>query len=161
MTGTAGAAPLVSAPTLRHVFDVRIQVATPWEVGATAAGERRVIAITGGTVAGPELSGTVLPGGADYQTIAPHGLTHLHARYAIETEAGERVYVENTGIRFGPPDALERIRRGLPIDPALIYFRTAPRFETAAPRLAWMATTLFIASGERAPDEVRLSVFQV
>lgn len=153
--------PLVAAPVLRHVFDARVAVAAPWEVGAGPAGERRVIAITGGMVEGPELTGTILPGGADYQTIAPDGLTHLHARYWIETRHGERVYVENTGIRFGPPEALDRIRQGLPVDPALIYFRTTPRFETTAPRLAWMTTTLFVATGRRTPDEVQLSVFAV
>ncbi|MEH3144704.1 MAG: DUF3237 domain-containing protein [Methylobacterium frigidaeris] len=153
--------PLLPAPVLEHVFDARIDVAVPCEVGLTAAGQRRVIAITGGTVSGPALSGRVLPGGADYQTIAADGLTHLHARYVIEAADGALVYVENTGLRFGPPEALARIRRGEPVDPVLIYFRTGPRFETSAPGLAWMATSLFVASGARAPDHVALSVFRV
>ncbi|GJD49326.1 hypothetical protein OPKNFCMD_2056 [Methylobacterium crusticola] len=148
-------------PTLEHVFDAEIAVAAPCEVGLTASGARRVIAITGGRVSGPALRGRVLAGGADYQTIAADGLTHLHARYVIEAEDGARVYVENTGLRFGPAEALERIRRGEPVDPALIYFRTVPRFETAAPRLAWMAASLFLATGARAPDHVALSVFRV
>ena len=153
--------PIVPIPRLGHVFDAWIDVASPWEVGPTADGERRVIAIAGGRIEGPDLEGTILPGGADFQTIAPSGLTHLHARYTIETRAGERIYVENTGIRFGAPEALDRIRRGLPVDPAEIYFRSAPRFETAAPRLAWMRTTLFVAAGQRTPDQVLLSVFSV
>ena len=117
-----GMAPLVSAPQLEHAFDARIDVATPCEVGLTAAGQRRVIAITGGIVDGPALRGSVLPGGADFQTIASDGLTRLHARYVIETGDGERIYVENDGLRFGSPEALSRLRRGLPVDPALIYF---------------------------------------
>jgi Protein of unknown function (DUF3237) len=152
---------MLPAPTLEHVFDARIAVAVPVEVGVTVAGARRVIAITGGTVSGPALSGRVVPGGADYQTIAADGLTQLHARYVIEAGDGARIYVENTGLRFGPPEALERLRRGEPVDPALIYFRTAPRFETAAPHLAWMQTSLFIATGARAPDHVALSVYRV
>ncbi|MET7246456.1 DUF3237 domain-containing protein [Methylobacterium sp. EM32] len=152
---------MLPVPTLEHVFDARIAVAIPYEVGATSAGARRVIAITGGTVSGPALSGRVLPGGADYQTIAADGLTQLHARYVIEAGDGARIYVENTGLRFGPPEALERLRRGEPVDPGLIYFRTAPRFETAAPSLAWMQTSLFLATGARAPDHVALSVFRV
>ncbi|KTS24198.1 hypothetical protein NS228_26310 [Methylobacterium indicum] len=151
----------IPAPALEHVFDARILVAVPYEVGETTAGSRRVIAITGGTVSGPGLAGRVLPGGADYQTIAADGLTQLHARYVVEAEDGARIYVENTGLRFGPPEALERLRRGEPVDPALIYFRSAPRFETAAPRLAWMQTSLFLATGARAPDHVALSVYRV
>jgi len=153
--------PLIAAPRLEHVFDARISVAAPYEVGLAAGGERRVIAITGGRVEGPDLSGAVLAGGADYQTIAADGLTHLHARYVIETSQGERIYVENNGLRFGSPEALDRLRRGLPVDPALIYFRTSPRFETQSPRLAWMTRTLFVASGARTPDEVLLSVFRL
>lgn len=151
----------IPAPALEHVFDARIAVAVPYEVGETTAGSRRVIAITGGTVSGPGLTGRVMPGGADYQTIAGDGLTQLHARYVIETEDGARIYVENTGLRFGPPEALERLRRGEPVDPALIYFRSAPRFETAAPHLAWMQTSLFLATGARAPDHVALRVYRV
>ena len=152
---------ILAAPTLAHVFDARIDVAAPVEIGVTAAGARRVIAITGGTVSGPGLAGRVLPGGADYQTIAADGLTQLHARYVIEAQDGARIYVENTGLRFGPPEALERLRRGEPVDPGLIYFRTAPRFETAAPHLAWMQACLFLATGARAPDHVALSVYRV
>lgn len=154
-------APLIAAPRPEHVFDAHITVAAPYEVGLTAAGERRIIAITGGRVEGPGLNGAVLSGGADDQIIAADGLTHLHARYIIETSEGERVYVENKGIRFGPPDVLDRLRRGLPVDPALIYFRTSPRFETPSPRLAWMMKTLFVASGARTPHEVLLSVFRI
>ncbi|WP_163279680.1 DUF3237 family protein, partial [Enterobacter hormaechei] len=87
----------------------------------------------GGTVEGAGIRGRVLPGGADFQVIRPSGLTELQARYVIETQDGALVYVENNGLRFGPPEALERIRRGEPVDPALIYFRSTPRFETAAP----------------------------
>ena len=152
---------MIPAPGLEHAFDAVIEVGPPQEVGPTSSGLRRVIPITGGHVAGSALTGRVLPGGADYQTIAPDGLTHLHARYVIEAAAGGLVYVENTGLRFGPAEALERIRRGEAVDPGLIYFRTAPRFETALPELAWLHTSLFLAAGARAPDHVALSVFRV
>lgn len=152
---------LVAAPTLEHVCDVSVVVDVPLEVGKTGLGQRRVVAITGGEAHGPRLAGRILPGGADFQIIRPGGLTELHARYVIETAGGGRVYVENTGIRFGPAEALERIRLGLPVDPSLIYFRSVPRFETAVPELAWLATSLFVASGQRTPDRVLLSVFRL
>lgn len=149
------------APTLLHVFDLAIRVGTPIEIGDVGVGDRRVIDILGGEVTGPKLQGRVVPGGADFQMIRRDGLTELHARYTLELDGGGRVYVENTGLRFGPADALERIRRGEPVDPALIYFRTAPRFETAVPELAWMTRHLFVGTGARRPDRVELSVFQV
>ena len=36
------------------------------------------------------------------------------------------------GIRHGPPDVIDRLNRGEPVDPATYYFRTALAFETAA-----------------------------
>ena len=129
--------PLVAPPQFMHVFDARILVDPACEIGATPNGQRRVIAITGGSVEGPKLSGRILPGGADYQVIAADGLTHLHARYVIETADGARVYVENTGLRFGSPEVIDRLRRGLPVDPAprLFPHRATLRNRSARPCL--------------------------
>lgn len=152
---------IVPPPVLEHAFDASVEVGTPQEIGETGLGLRRVIPISGGAIGGPLLTGRIRPGGADFQIIRASGLTELHARYVIEASDGSLVYVVNDGIRFGPPEALDRLRRGLPVDPGLIYFRSAPRFETAAPHLAWMTTSLFVASGARHPDRVVLSVFRL
>jgi hypothetical protein len=56
---------------------------------------------------------------------------------------------------------MEHLARGESGDPALIYFCSTPRFETAAPGLQWMTRHIFIGSGTRLPDRVRLSVFMV
>lgn len=148
------------AISLEHVFDARALVAKPREFGDTGLGERRVIDITGGEVSGPRLQGRLLPG-ADFQIIRPSGLTELHARYAIETGDGALIYVINDGIRFGPRAALDKLKKGEPVDPALIYFRSVPRFETSAPQYSWMMECIFVASGARRPDAVELSVYRV
>jgi hypothetical protein len=148
-------------PTLEHVFDVAARVAPPLAIGETGPGLRRIVDILGGDVSGPRLSGRIRPGGADFQLIRATGLTELHARYVIEAADGALIYVENSGIRFGAPNALEKLNRGEPVDPALIYFRTAPRFETAAPAHRWLTEHLFIATGIRRPDRVELQVFCV
>ena len=151
----------VTPPPLVHVADLAIHVGTPREVGETGAGQRRIIDILGGTVSGPRLAGRILPGGADYQIIRAGGLTELHARYVVELDNGALVYVENTGLRFGPLAELDKIRRGEPVDPALIYFRTVPRFETAAEGHAWLGRHVFLGAGIRRPDRVEIRVFQV
>jgi hypothetical protein len=56
---------------------------------------------------------------------------------------------------------MARITRGEPVDPAEVYFRSTPRFETAAAPHRWLTRPLFIASGARYPDRVALSVFEV
>lgn len=157
MTGDASALP----PRLVHVCDLGVEVGIPYEVGDVGGGERRVVDILGGTVSGPRLTGRVRPGGADYQVIRPGGLTELHARYALELDDGARVYVENTGLRFGAEADLDRLRRGEPVDPARIYFRTVPRFETGDPAYGWLGRHIFVGVGARRPSSVEIAVFQV
>ncbi|WP_332610812.1 DUF3237 domain-containing protein [Achromobacter sp. ESBL13] len=149
------------APRLEPVTTVIVQVGAPQEVGDTPQGRRRVIPITGGTAQGPRLTGKVLPGGADFQVIRSATYTDIHARYVIETPEGDRVYVENTGIRTGQADDIARLVRGEPVDPARIYFRSYPRFETAAPALGWMNESLFIGTGARYPDRVELRFYRI
>jgi len=148
-------------PTLKPVADLLVAVGEPIAIGETRQGLRRVVPITGGTVRGERLNGTVLAGGADFQVICPDGFTRLEARYVIRLDDGALVYVDNRGVRFGPPEAMARIARGEAVDPALIYFRSAPRFETGAAAHQWLTRPLFIASGVRHPDRVALSVFEV
>ncbi|MDF2118576.1 DUF3237 domain-containing protein [Roseiarcaceae bacterium H3SJ34-1] len=148
------------AIAFEHICDLSVEVARPLEIGETGLGERRVIDITGGTVSGPKFNGRIRPG-ADFQIIRPNGLTVLHARYVIEADDGALVYVENDGIRFGPREALDRLKRGEPVDPALIYFRSVPRFETGSDKYRWLMQSIFVCSGVRTPGTVELSVYRL
>ncbi len=151
----------IQTPGLVHVADLVVRIADPIEIGRIAGNLRRTIPIAGGDVLGPALRGKVLPGGADYQIMRADGVTDLHARYVIETESGHLIYVENSGVRYGPPELMEKLRRGEMVDPALIYFRTTPRFETPAPGYEWLMRNLFVCSGARFPDRVEMRFFQV
>jgi hypothetical protein len=148
-------------PTLEHLATVLVDVGPPQEIGSTPTGRRRVIPILGGSVQGRDLSGVILPGGADFQSIRSAEFTDIHARYVIETTEGERVYVENTGIRTGTAEDIAALAQGVPVDPSRIYFRSYPRFETAAPRLQWLNTHLFVGTGARYPDRVELNFYIV
>jgi len=146
---------------LEHVVDLIAFVGEPCEIGPTPAGFRRIIPISGGEARGPRLFGHILAGGADIQLLRNDGVAELHARYAIETSDGARIYIENCGMRHGPREAMERIRRGEPVDPALIYFRTTPRFETGDERYSWLTKSMFVAEGVRRPDCVEISIYAV
>lgn len=156
-------------PQLRPCLRLDVDVGAPVEVGPSASsfgyGHRRVIPITDGRVRCEHESGTwngrVLPGGADFQILVGDRAARLEARYVIETEAGDRIYVENLALRSGSPDAIAKLARGEPVDPALVYFRCVPRFETSAASLAWMMERLFVGTGARRPDRVELCFFEV
>lgn len=153
--------PHPAAPPLAFFATLSIQVAPAHEIGQTPAGNRRVIPILGGRVQGDGWAARVVPGGADFQAIVSPTLARLDARYVLETEAGELIYVCNRAIRVASREVTARLVRAEPVDPALVYFRCAPTFETAAPSLAWINERLFVGSGVRLPDRVDIDCFTV
>jgi len=150
-----------AAPSLAFFATLSVEVAPAHEIGPTPSGRRRVIPILGGRVQGDGWSARVLPGGADFQAIVTPTLARLDARYVLETDAGELIYVVNRAIRVASADVTARLVRGEPVDPALVYFRCAPTFETAAPSLAWINERVFVGSGVRLPDRVEIHCFTV
>jgi hypothetical protein len=59
---------------------------------------RRVIPILGGTFKGPEIEGTILPMGEDWQLVRPDGDTELYARYLLKTDDGHIIHVLNQAL---------------------------------------------------------------
>jgi hypothetical protein len=148
-------------PALRLLYTSSFDVDPPILVGLTHHGERRIIHIKGGAFEGPRLSGKVLPGGADWQIIHADGVTELEARYTLETHDGALIYVINRGIRSGPKEVMDRLAKGENVDPKEYYFRTAPVFETAAQKYAWLNTLVAVAAGERYVNQVIVTVYEV
>ena len=150
-----------AAPPLKFFADLSVQVAKPQEVGRTARGLRRLIPIIGGEAVGDGWRARVLPGGADFQLIVSETLTELDARYTLELDGGDLVYVQNRAIRSGPPELMAKIARGEPVDPAAIYFRCSPTFETASAALRWINERMFVGAGARFPDRVAMRFFEL
>jgi hypothetical protein len=159
--GTVTFAQQPAPPRLTFAFEVRATLGPPLEVGEVAQGRRRIVPITGGTFEGPTLRGTVKAGGADWQIIRADGFTEIDTRYTLETDAGQLIYVQNPGMRHAAPEVMKRLLAGEAVDPATVYFRTAPKFETASPQLQWLTRSIFVATGERYPNDVRIRFFRV
>jgi hypothetical protein len=145
----------------RYVFTITAHIGEVTSAGDIGTGVRRIIPITGGEVRGEHVNGKVCAFGADFQIIRPNELIELEAKYAFETDDGAVIYVENRGIRFGPIELLQRLKRGEPVDPRLIYFRTVPKFETGSEKYRWLMQSLFIGSAARHADRVVVEVHQV
>ncbi|HEY2381126.1 MAG TPA: DUF3237 domain-containing protein [Terriglobia bacterium] len=152
------------SPQLTLIMEVRAQVAAPIEISDTGGYRRRIVPIVGGTFEGRgelTVKGRVVPGGADSQMIQPDGLTIADARYLLETEHNQVIYVRNRGVRYAPLEVMRKLLANEPVDPALVYFRTTPVFETGAPELQVLMRSVFAGSGERYPAEVRLDFWKV
>ena len=145
----------------RYAFTITARIGEVVSAGETGRGVRRIIPILGGEVHGPDVNGKVCAFGADFQVIRPNELIELEAKYAFETDDGAIVYVENKGIRFGPIDLLQKLKRGEPVDPKLIYCRTHPKFETGHDKYRWLMEHVFVGSAARHADRVVIDVHQV
>lgn len=152
---------LIPKPQLEEVFSIDISVNKPIVVGQdNVSGRRQLIEIIGGKVAG-SLSGKVLPGGVDSQIIRPDGFVELSARYAIELDSGQTVYIENNGIRRVAPEFAKEVAAGKIVDPKHVYFATVPQFEVYDEELGWLTKSVFICYAVRLPESVLLSFYQV
>src|SRR5512140_3625445 len=152
---------MASALETKYVFTITAHIGGVTSAGEIGHGVRRIIPIVGGEVRGEAVNGKVCAFGADFQIIRPSELIELEARYAFETDDGAVVYVENRGIRFGPVELLQRLKRGEAVDPKLIYFRTVPKFETGAEKYRWLTEHLFVGSAARHADRVVVDVHMV
>jgi uncharacterized protein DUF3237 len=148
-------------PELRHVCDIDVDVGPIRDLGATPHGRRRIVPILGGHVTGARLEADVVPGGADWQYVRADGVVELEARYSIQTRDGVGIAVVNRGLRRAPPEAMERLSRGVAVDPALVYCRTVPAFEAPAGPYDWLNRSVFIATAARLPNKVHVTVFEV
>ena len=98
-----------------------------------------IFPIIGGSFEGERLRGIVL-GGADWVTAAADGALELDLRLTLQTEDGALIHMTFTGVR----------------DDAHHYFRTLPRFETAAPKYAFLNRLLASVLG-RSPSTGRFT----
>ena len=151
----------LATPQLQFFADLSVQVDQPQEVGRVFNAQRRVIPILGGEVTGDGWRGRILPGGADFQLITSDTVAQLDARYVVETDAGDRIFVMNRALRSAPADVTAKLIRGEPVDPALVYFRCVPVFETGSKAFAWINERIFVGTGVRHPDRVEIRVFTV
>jgi Protein of unknown function (DUF3237) len=148
-------------PELKFFADLSVQVDKPQEVGQTHHGVRRLIPILGGQVQGDGWTARVLSGGADFQLIVNDRMAELDARYVIEVDGGDLIYVQNRAVRTAAPEVMARLVRGEPVDAASVYFRCSPSFETASASLGWITERLFVGTGARHPDRVVMRFFEL
>jgi|SRR5882757_3038011 len=144
----------------RPLFIMHLDVLPYQIIGGPDGAFRRVGVVPGGIFEGERLSGKVLPGGSDWQTVRSDGSTLLDVRLVLETTDGALIGMNYKGIRRGPAEVMERINKGEDVDPATYYFRTHPVFETASSH-SWINGILAIGAGSRTPAGVVYSLFEV
>jgi Protein of unknown function (DUF3237) len=148
-------------PRLELIFAAHVSVGAPLDLGDVGKGGRRVVPITGGEFSGPDIRGTVVAGGADWQILRSDGVSELEARYTLRTDDGALIVVRNLALRHGPAEVMAALAAGRAVEPGSYYFRGATFFETSAPRYAWMTKCIVVCTGEREPAGVKLKFYKV
>ena len=133
----------------RFLMTLEVAVAGPQKIGAVPHGTRVTAPIAGGHFEGPRLRGKVLPGGGDWTLLRGDGVLELDLRVTLETDDGALIYMASFGLRHGPPEVIAALARGEAVDPGAYYFRTAPRFETAHQKYAFLNRLLAVSTGDR------------
>jgi hypothetical protein len=118
------------------LMKLRLSTAPLQTIGSVAHGELSIFPVTGGSFDGDRLRGKVLAGGGDWVTTRKDGVRELDLRITLQTDDGALVHMTFSGVR----------------DDARGYFRTLPRFETAAPKYAFLNKLLAVGAGEISPD---------
>ncbi|MDQ2095025.1 DUF3237 domain-containing protein [Rhodalgimonas zhirmunskyi] len=132
------------APDLSLIWTAIVDIAPREDLGQGPTGQRYIVPILGGKFfAGPGidgLSGTVLPGGADRQLIAPDGFKTLDALYEMQTDDGTVLTIHNH----------------VKVDetaPSALYRRSVIEVTAPSGRLDWMNRRVFLGTLELAhPD---------
>jgi Protein of unknown function (DUF3237) len=122
--------------TSRPLMILRLATSATLDIGATPKGTLTIFPVTGGTFEGERLRGQVLAGGGDWVTADANGTFTLDLRVTLETDDGALIHMTFTGVR----------------DDANHYFRTVPRFETAAPKYVFLNRLLAVGIGDIRPD---------
>ena len=149
-------------PRMTALYRLEADLGEPIDLGEEAQGHRRIVPLTGGTFAGPEISGMLVPGAsADWQTILADGTALGDIRYTLRTDAGELIDVRSRSVRHGPADVLARLGRGEDVDPSEYTFRAATEIQTGAPGLRWLNKGVFMSVAGRQQASVIYETYLV
>ena len=145
----------------RHLFTLKLSAGETQQAGQTPMGKRIIVPITGGTFGGERLRGTIEPGGADWMTLRPDGVTMLDVRVVLRTDDAALILLTYHGLRHGPPEVMARLVAGEQVDPAEYYLRTTLYFETSDERYLWLNKLVAVATGHRPPTGPIYEVFEL
>lgn len=120
------------------VMNLVVTCASPEKMGPSEQSKdgRRgsVWPIIGGRFWGPRISGSVVPGGADYPVVRPDGVVVIDALYRLRTSDGTNIIIHNVGLAY-PGQGGRRYR-----------YRLAPTFTTAEGPHDWLNKSLFLST---------------
>lgn len=161
VSGVACAQQAPQPPKTEFLMHLRADLQEPQNVGDTPLGSRHIFYVTGGSFAGPDLKGQVLPGGGDWVLVRKDGVSQVDVRITLRSDDGCMIFVNYRGLVEIPPDIRSRIAKGEDVPADRYYFRITPAFETGCQKLAWLNKLVAIGVGKKSSTAVSYDIFAV
>jgi hypothetical protein len=79
------------------IFEIAMKFDKVLDVGRTPFGDRKVVVAREGTLSGPKLTGTVMPGALDFELKLSNGTIEIEQILVLKTDDGKYIYVRNAG----------------------------------------------------------------
>jgi hypothetical protein len=136
----------IPSPTQGELaFTISLDISANREVGNTPYGFRRLLDVSGGTITGDRLQGSVLTGGLEYELTLSNGVMEYQGINILETSAG-RIFVRSCGVATD--------EGSMP--------RIIPDFEaTTSGDNAFLNTGTWVATREMTDGQMILAVYDV
>jgi Protein of unknown function (DUF3237) len=132
---------LTSLP-VEFLFTMHATLDRAATVAAAPYGRRVIVNVTGGTVVGPRINGTLLASGGDWVTGRGDGVSLLDVRVVIATDDDMTICMTYQGLL-----GTDRIAR------------VAPLFQTSDGPYAWLNHVQAIGIGRSGPGDVTYDIY--
>lgn len=132
-----------------EILKINVQCNEAYEVKNDGAGYLNVIPIVSGNFTG-KINGTVVNGGADWNTRRLNGNSHVFAKYLLQADNGEYIAIENEG-KIGSNDWSNRIK-------------TVPRFQVSEEsEFAWLNSGVYVGElvGGEVKNQVEITIYRL
>lgn len=146
---------------LLYLFTLRLYVDPPVELANRIVATINRGHFSGHDSAGGDLSGSVDVGGSDWIEKRADGALLFDVRLVLRTNDDEPIGMQYHGYRHGPQEVIDRLNKGLVVEPDEYYFAISPIFDAKAERYSWLNNIVTVGFGIRHPDGPEYSVYQV
>jgi hypothetical protein len=147
----------------KHLITLKldVDVAKAAQIGATLGGRRTIAPVVGGIFEGERLSGTVLPGGADWVLFRSDATMLIDVRLTLQTNDGALIYLSYEGRFIGDPGAMAALAQGKALDPESYSLVTVVRFECGHEHYDWLNTVIAVGTGQQSGFNPCYTIYEI
>ena len=147
----------------KHLITLRLDVDSigAAQIGKTPEGRRTIAPVLGGTFEGERLSGTVLPGGADWVRFRNDGTMMIDVRLTLKTTDNVLVYLSYQGRFIGAAGAMAQLAQGKSLEAGSYSLVTVASFECGDERYSWLNDVIAIGTGEQSGFNPVYTIYEI